>query len=306
MANPMGEVCGKEQSVHSGQKEVTAAQVRALLAGQMPDLAALSLKRVGLTGTDNVLYRIGTGLVGRFPRLPHAEAQISAQARWLPRLAGALPLAVPLTQRFGLPGEFYPFRWAVLPWLPGHAAFAGPLDQTEAAMALARFLAILHSQPLHDDAPRRGNVDRLSLRLDTLGQAIGQFQGEADPLLLAKVAAGMRKLGLYDGNPVWVHGDLHPLNLLAQRRRLTGVIDWGGLGLGDPATDLMIGWTLFDAPARQAFHDALSPSPEAWARGRALAFAKAVAAIPYYRRSNPGFRDVMLRTLSRVLDDIAA
>jgi aminoglycoside phosphotransferase (APT) family kinase protein len=291
--------------VHSGQTEVTAAQVRALLAAQMPELAALPLKRVGLTGTDNVLYRIGLGMVGRFPRLPHAEAQISTQAQWLPRLADALPLAVPLTLRFGLPGEGYPFRWTVLPWLPGHAAFAGPLDQGAAALALAGFLQALQAQPRPDAAPLRGEADLLSLRFAELGQYIGQFQGEADPLVLAKVAAVMRRLPPHDGKPVWVHGDLHPLNLLALRGRLIGVIDWGGLGLGDPATDLMIGWTLFDAPARQVFQDALQPSPEAWARGRALAFAKAVAAIPYYRRSNPGFRDVMLRTLARVLEDAA-
>lgn len=292
--------------MHSGQTEVTAAQVRALLADQMPELADLPLRRVGLTGTDNVLYRIGSGLVGRFPRLPHAEAQISAQALWLPRLADALPLAVPLTRRFGLPGEGYPYRWTLLPWLPGHAAFAGPLDQAEAALSLARFLQALQTQPQPDGAPKRGAADRLETRFAALGQYIGQFQGEADPLLLAKVAAAMRRLPPHDGTSVWVHGDLHPLNLLALRRRLTGVIDWGGLGLGDPATDLMIGWTLFDPPARQVFQDAMSPAPEVWARGRALAFAKAVAAIPYYRRSNPGFHDVMLRTLARVLEDVSA
>ncbi len=292
--------------MHDGQTEVIAAQVQALLAAQMPDLAALPLKRVGLTGTDNVLYRLGTGLVGRFPRLLHAEAQISTQAQWLPRLAEALPLAVPLTQRLGLPGAGYPYRWTVLPWLPGHAAFAGPLDQMEAAQTLAGFLQILQAQPRPHGCPQRGEADRLGHRFASLGHFIGQFEGEADPLILAKVAAEMRRLPAHSGDPLWVHGDLHPLNLLALGRRLTGVIDWGGLGLGDPATDLMVGWTLLDAPARRVFHDALRPSPEAWARGRALAFAKAVAAIPYYRRSNPGFRGVMLRTLTRVLQDLSA
>lgn len=291
--------------MHPGQKEVTPAQVRALLADQMPELAALPLKRVGLTGTDNVLYRIGPAQLGRFPRLPHAEAQISVQAQWLPRLSLALPLSVPLTLRFGLPGAAYPFRWTVLPWLPGHAAFAGPLDQEAAALTLARFLKTLQAQPAPENAPLRGHADRLDLRLNGLAHAIGQFQGEADPLLLAKVAAGMRKLPPHDGPPVWVHGDLHPLNLLALRGRLTGVIDWGGLGLGDPAIDLMVAWILFDAPARETFRQAMASQPDAWARGRALAFAKAVAAIPYFRRSNPGFRDVMRRTLERVLAEVA-
>lgn len=289
--------------MHNGQTEVTPAQLRALLAEQMPELSGLALRRVGRSGTDNVLYRIGPDLVGRFPRLPHAEAQISVQARWLPDLARDLPLSVPLTRRFGLPGAGYPFRWTVLPWLPGHAAFAGPLDQEQAARDLADFLLRLQAQSPVPEAPRRGDSDRLDLRFSGIGHFIGQFQGEADPLLLAKVAAGLRRLPPPAEPPLWVHGDLHPLNLLAQRRRLTAVIDWGGLGLGDPAMDLMIGWTLFDAPARMVFRQSLAPSPEAWARGRALAFAKAVAAIPYYRRSNPGFRDVMLRTLTRVLED---
>ncbi len=290
-------------SMHAEQQEVTAAQVKALLAAQMPDLAGLALKREGLSGTDNVLYRIGSDLVGRFPRMPQAEAQNSRQAQWLPRLSEALPLPVPLAKRFGLPREGYAFRWMVMPWLPGHAAFAGPLEQDAAAVALAGFLKVLQAQPQPANAPLRGDADRLSLRFDSLGADIGQFQGEADPVFLAKIAAGMRKLAPFAGPLVWVHGDLHPLNLLALRGRLSGVIDWGGLGLGDPAMDLMIGWTLFDAPARQVFRQAMDPSPEAWARGRALAFAKAVAAVPYYRRSNPGFREVMLATLNRVLDD---
>ncbi len=290
--------------MHLGQHEVKPDQVRALLQAQLPDLAELPLKRVALTGTDNVLYRIGPAMVGRFPRLPHAAAQISVQAQWLPKLAAALPLAVPLTLRFGLPGERYPFRWTVLPWLPGHAAFAGPLDQEEAALTLAGFLKVLQAQPAPPGAPLRGAADRLDQRFDALGPYIGQFQGEADPVLLARIASSMRKLPVHVGPPVWVHGDLHPLNLLALRRKLTAVIDWGGMGLGDPGMDLMAGWTLFDAPARKIFRQAMEPSAAAWARGRALAFAKAVAAIPYYRRSNPGFRDVMMRTLARVLEDL--
>lgn len=290
--------------MHSNQHEVTAATARALLAAQMPELAQAPLRRAGQSGTDNVLFRMGSDFVARFPRLPHAEAQISTQAQWLPRLSSNLPLSVPLTLRFGLPGEGYPFRWTVLPWLPGHAAFAGPLDQEAAARTLAGFLEALQAQPAPEGAPHRGDADRLDLRLAGLGHFIGQFQGEADPLVLVKATKIMRRLPVYEGPKVWVHGDMHALNLLALRRQLTGVIDWGNLGLGDPAMDLMIAWTLFDAPARAVFRAALAPTPEAWARGRALAFAKAVAAIPYYRRSNPGFRDVMLRTLARVLDDL--
>lgn len=291
--------------MRDGQHIVSAAQAQALITRQMPDLALLPLRRTGISGTDNVLFRLGPDLVARFPRFLAAEAQISTQSQWVARVCAPLPLAAPLTERLGLPGETYPFRWSVLRWLPGHAAFAGRLDQAAAATALAEFLTTLRAQPQPDGAPLRGDADRLALRFASLGPHVGQFRGEADPVVLARIAAAMRLLPAHDGPLVWVHGDLHPLNLLARGGHLTGVIDWGGMGLGDPATDLLIAWTLFDTPAREAFRAALNPSPEAWARGRALAFAKAVAAIPFYRRRNPGFRAVMLKTLDRVLDDCA-
>lgn len=300
-----GSGLGPEHPLPDAPHDMTPTQVRALLAAQMPDLAELAIKRVGPRGTDHNLFRLGTGFVARFPRLLQAEGQISTQARWLPRLSHALALDVPLTLRFGLPGLGYAFRWTVLPWLPGHAAFTGPLDQSRAAVALADFLQQLQAQPTPEGAPQRGSADRLEARFANLGPAIGQFQGEADPRLLAQVAARMRKLPRHEGPLVWVHGDLHPMNLLASRGRLTGVIDWGGLGVGDPAIDLMIGWTLFDGPARAVFRTAMAPDPDAWSRGRAVAFAKAVTAIPQYRRTNPGYYTVMRMTLQRILDDHA-
>ncbi len=287
------------------QSIITPAQAQVLIAAQMPDLVGMPLRRGGVSGTDNMLYRIGPNLVARFPRFAEAAAQNSVQAVWLPRISPGLPLAVPTTDRLGLAGEGYPFRWSVLRWLPGHAAFAGPLDQGAAAVALAAFLGVLRGQPQPAGAPKRGDADRLDLRFATLSDHVGQFRDEADPLVLARIAARLRHLPPHDGALVWVHGDLHPLNLLAKGDRLCGVIDWGGMGLGDPATDLLIAWTLFDAPAREVFRAALAPSDDAWARGRAFAFAKAVAAIPFYRRINPGFRAVMLKTLARVLEDCA-
>jgi aminoglycoside phosphotransferase (APT) family kinase protein len=153
------------------------------------------------------------------------------------------------------------------------------------------------------DAPPQGEFSRLDLRLAGSEHFIAQFQDEADPARLRQVLARARQLPAHAGPPVWHHGDLHPLNLLTDQGRLSAVIDWGSLGTGDPSMDLMAGWALFDAPARAAFRRALAPDPAAWARGRALAFSKAVAAIPYYRTSNPRFRDAMKATLARVLAD---
>ncbi|MGV8989247.1 MAG: phosphotransferase [Cypionkella sp.] len=221
----------------------------------------------------------------------------------MPRLSRTWPLSVPLTLPFELPRLGFPFRWTVLPWLPGDAAFTGPLDQAKATLAIAEFLKLRQAQPQPEGAPLRGKADRLDLRFADLRHWIGQFQGEADPLALAKVAARMRKLPPHSDPVVRVHGDLHTLILLSLRARLSAVIDWGRLGMGDPAIDLMIGWTQFDAPAREVFRQAMAPAPDAWDRAGALAFAKAVAEIPDYRRANPEFRAMMLATLARVLQD---
>lgn len=291
--------------MHDNEAVVTARLARALLGASMPDLAALPLRRVGGAGTDTALFRLGPDLVARFPRRPIAEAQIEPLARWLPDLAPHLPLAVPLTHRTGSPGFGYPFAWSVGSWLAGRDALAAPADQMAAAHALADLLQALHARPCPQSAPLRGLADRIDLTLAGLDPFIAQFADEADPALLRRCVAEAKKAPAFHGPPVWVHGDLHPLNLLTRRGRLSAVIDWGGMGLGDPGMDLMVAWTVLDAPARFVFRARLRPDPAAWARGRAQALAKAIMAIPCYRRSNPVFHAAMRRALDRVLDDAA-
>ena len=288
--------------MHAHEHAVTALQARALITAQMPDLAGLPLRRVGQAGTDNVLFRVGPALVARFPRLPHAAAQIALMARWLPTLAPALPLAVPMATKFGNAGAGYPFQWSVLPWLAGRPAALLPPDQIAAALDLAHFLTALQSCPISPDAPDRSKSHALSLRLSALEYQIDQMADEWDPKPLLTLLTRSRALPPPDGPKVWLHGDLYSLNLLTKRHKLTAVIDWGSMGVGDAAIDLSASWTLFDTPARAAFRRALNPDPATWARARAYAFAKAVLAIPYYRTSNPDFSDVMRLTLRRVLD----
>jgi len=290
--------------MHKGQHAVDAALVRALITDQMPDLAGLPLRRVGVAGTDNVIWRIGPDRVARFPRLPHAAAQIAREAAYLPRLARALPVAVPLAERIGVAGAGYPFAWSVGRWLPGRDAFAAPPEQFSAAETLARVLQALRDQPAPRDTALLGEPVRIGLRLQALERFTDLFdEVEADKPTLLRILKWCRAVPAFTGRPVWLHGDLHPLNLLTQRGRLTAVIDWGSMGFGDPAVDLMAGWTIFDAAAREDFREAVSPDPDAWDRGRALAFAKTVMAIPYYRTSNPGLRDVMKATLARIIED---
>ena len=47
-----------------------------------------------------------------------------------------------------------------------------------------------------------------------------------------------------DIEPTWLHGDVHPHNVLVHEGRISGVIDWGDLCKGDRASDLAAVWML--------------------------------------------------------------
>jgi aminoglycoside phosphotransferase (APT) family kinase protein len=108
---------------------------------------------------------------------------------------------------------------------------------------------------------------------------------------------------VWRGPPVWVHGDLLPGNLLVERGRLSAVIDFGSLGLGDPACDLMVAWGLFSGESRETFREALSVDDATWARGRGHAVSWALIFIPYYLNTNPVGVTAALHTIDEVLAD---
>ena len=104
----------------------------------------------------------------------------------------------------------------------------------------------------------------------------------------------------HDGPPVWFHGDLAYLNLLARDGRWSGVIDWGTCGVGDPAIDTTIAWTLFAPDARAAYRDTLAVNDATWARGQAWVLT-GVIGIPYYRDTNPVLVADKIRGIEQVL-----
>lgn len=93
-----------------------------------------------------------------------------------------------------------------------------------------------------------------------------------------------------------------PGNLLVERGRLSAVIDFGGLGVGDPACDLIIAWGLFSGESRDVFRAALAVDDATWARGRGHALSQAVIFIPYYLNTNP----VGVGNARRMIDEVLA
>lgn len=286
--------------MHADDWLVPLELAHALIAAQMPDLAGLPLTVVPSGGTDNLLYRLGPDLTMRLPRTPGAAAVVAKEVRWLPVLAPHLPLPVSLPLRAGQPALGYPYPWSVTLWLPGQDAFAAPPSPGVGA-ALAGFIAALHAIPLPADAPRATGT--LADRDPFTRQMIALVTDEADPARLTEVWQACLALPVWDGPPVWAHADLHPLNILTNNGQISAVIDWGGLAANDPAHDLIPAWTMLDGAERADFRASLAPDDATWARGRAYAFSKAVMATPYYRDTNPVFRDAMQAALNRTLAD---
>ncbi|BEL05011.1 aminoglycoside phosphotransferase family protein [Actinoplanes sichuanensis] len=287
--------------LHDDEFDIDTALVRRLLADQFPDWAALPIRYVAASGTDNVTFRVGDDLSVRLPRTPRTTGQVEKDLMWLPRLAPHLPLAIPEPVALGAATSEYPFTWGVYRWLPGTTFDLARLDDPQAAAhRLADFLHHLQRidttgapTPPHDPFSRG---TPLAPRDRLYRDAVDQLRADLDPDLLLAAWEHALTADTWTGPPRWIHGDLMAGNLLTTDGRLTAVIDFGTAWAADPAADILPAWHLFEGDSRQAFRDALKPDEHAWVRARGWALSLAVIALPYYRdRCTP----------AEVQDDIA-
>lgn len=230
--------------------------VAQLIRDQFPEFARLDLFPP-LVGWDNAMFRLGSDLVVRLPRRQVAAPLIENEQRWLPVLAPRLTVPIPAPLRVGLPTDYYPWRWSIVPWAPGTPLVASPVrDRTAVAADLASFLVELHT-PAPADAPTnpvRGVP--LEVRDAVVRERLASGLVPHSQQLLARWTT---VLGLprWPFAAPWLHGDLHPANLLSLGGRLSAVIDFGDITSGDPATDLAVGWLAFDAKGRARLFDGL-------------------------------------------------
>jgi aminoglycoside phosphotransferase (APT) family kinase protein len=264
--------------------EITPALVRTLLAGQFPDWAAEPIAPVGKPGVDNMTFRLGPDKLVRLPRFPRWVGQVLREQRWLPVLAPHLPLAVPAPLAQGKPGAGYPFPWSVYAWLDGtNASRAVLADQEQAARDLAGFLGALWGLDATGGPPPEWSngfrgVDLADERDSPvtgprIEGRIAALNGLVDTAALREVFATALAAPVWPKPPVWVHGDPAPGNLLVGDGRLSAVIDFGTLAVGDPAVDLIGAWTLLTPAGRDAFRAALPIDDDTWARGRGWALS---------------------------------
>jgi aminoglycoside phosphotransferase (APT) family kinase protein len=254
--------------------------VERLIAAQFPWWAHLPITPVQPGGWDNRTFRLGDTMTVRLPSTPGHAGQAEKEQRWLPVLAPHLPLPIPVPLAGGVPGEGYPFGWSVYPWLDGEPASPARIaDLVEFAETLAGFLAALgRIDPTGGPPPASHGGFRGTPLLtydDETRRAVAALGDRIDgAAALALWDAALT--ATFDGPPVWFHGDVAAGNLLVREGRLAAVIDFGCAGVGDPACDLAIAWTLLHGESREAFRAALDVDDSTWLRGRGWVLWKAL------------------------------
>ncbi|QZL09237.1 aminoglycoside phosphotransferase family protein (plasmid) [Streptomyces sp. BHT-5-2] len=293
--------------MHPDMHPVDAGLVRRLVDGRFPRWAGLPVVRIASGGTVNAMFRLGDEMVVRLPMVAGGAGDVLREREWLPRLAPLLPRAVPEVLGAGEPAEGYPWPWSVCRWLPGENPRAGELAEPGAlARDLAGFVAALRSitLPGAPQAHRGGPVASLDVETRAAIEALRGIPEEGvDCAAVAAVWDDALRAPGWDGTPVWLHADLMPGNLLVAGGRLTSVIDFGCLGVGDPACDLLPAWNLLPADAREVFRTALGVDDATWRRGRARALSQALIALPYYRTTNPAMAGTARQVIRAVLAD---
>ncbi|MER6004839.1 aminoglycoside phosphotransferase family protein [Nonomuraea angiospora] len=290
-----------------GRAGIDASLVKRLIEDQFPQWGDLPVTPVEVDGWDNRTYRLGEEMTVRLPTAAGYAPAVDKEHRWLPVLAPSLPVAVPVPLAKGVPGAGYPFGWSIRRWLEGRTATLDRVDDPCAfAESVAGFVLALrrvdatggpaagaHSfyrgaPPAHYDEDTRRALAVLDGQLDTgLASAVWDAALEAT----------------WSGPPVWFHGDVAGGNLLVKDGKLAAVIDFGTSGVGDPACDLVIAWTMFSGDSREAFRRAACQDRAMWARARGWALWKALIVLAEKLGTDEEQAAVQRRVIDEVLAD---
>jgi aminoglycoside phosphotransferase (APT) family kinase protein len=285
--------------------EIDSALVESLVADQFPEWSGRSITMVQPGGWDNRTFRLGDELLVRLPSHAAYVAQVAKEHRFLPFLARSLPLAVPVPLALGRPALGYPWQWSVYGWLEGEPASGASIGDVDTfAHELAGFLRALHGiDPAGGPAPGQHNFFRggslLTYDQDTR-RALGALRGRVDSSACTRVWEAALA-AITTGPAEWLHGDVAASNLLVQAGRLTAVLDFGLMAVGDVACDLAVAWTLFDGSARDVFRQRIARNEATWARARGWALWKALILIAWRRGPSDAVADA-----GRVLDAVLA
>lgn len=263
--------------------EISRETVRQLIREQFPHWAKLEVTPVLEQGHDNRTFRLGDELAVRLPSAEGYVAGVTKEDLCLPVMARHLSTGVPVPVATGLPSEDYPYPWSVRRWITGTTPDHDPdLDRVALAEDLGAFLRELRAVP-PGEGPAAGEHSfyrgtHPSVYGDQVEETLGELADQVD-VRACRAIWNEAVRTAWPTDPVWFHGDVAPGNLLTHRGRLVAVIDFGTCGVGDPACDLVVAWTLFTEAERGVFRDAAALSDDTWARARGWALWKALVTL---------------------------
>jgi len=290
--------------MHENEVRVSDELARRLVDGQFPAYRELPLRRLPPIGTDHQLFRLGEELLVRLPRIDWAADQAHSDWTWLPRLAPHLPLMVPVPVRLGEPAHGYPFAWTIVPWIEGENPTGDNVDRTACARDLGGFVRALRAIDSTDGPVKTGSSRGVPLAQcdDWVRDWTAKAGGRIDQRAVLEVWEDALGAPPWLHEPVWLAGDVQPGNVIVRGGRTVAVIDFGALGLGDPAVELMPCWSWFTDPdSRTAYRDAVGLGEDAWRRGRGWALVPAVSGLVYYEETSPAHSQVAAATIAEVL-----
>lgn len=287
--------------------DINVSLVVQLVSAQFPQWANLSIKPVEFSGVDNRTFRLGEDMLVRLPSAEAYTAQVEKEHQWLPKLAPLLPIPIPMPVAMGVPSNVYPWHWSIYRWLDGeNAAIERIADLEEFATSLAQFLGALQQIDTVDGPPPGLHNFFRGAELTVYDTETRQTIAALDKEIDADTATAVWETALkasWHGSPVWFHGDVSAGNLLVKQGQLSAVIDFGCSGVGDPACDMTIAWTLLSGKSRDVFRRVLPVDDATWARGRGWALWKALITLAEHINTNPLEAGKARQVIDEVLTD---
>jgi aminoglycoside phosphotransferase (APT) family kinase protein len=288
---------------------ITLDLAQTLIEDQFPELSHLPIIEVKQQGHDNRTYRIGHDLLIRIPTMECYALAVEKEHKFLPLLAKHLTARIPVPLKLGNPSAVFPFSFSIYEWLEGEplSSIAGSTEDTQKlAYDLARFLNELQSvDNMNGPAPGQHNWwrgDHISVYDKGAREQIAALKHEIETDKANALWTEASKTE-WEKVPVWVHGDFAIGNILMHHNKLSAIIDFGCMGIGDPACDLVIAWTFLEDKAREIFIHELNLNEDTWLRAKAWALWKATFELYHIKDKNNQIAFLQKKIIASVLNE---
>jgi aminoglycoside phosphotransferase (APT) family kinase protein len=289
--------------LHDGQIEINIEIAKTLINEQFPQYRNLPIDEFDTTGTVNSIFRLGNNYYIRLPLMKIYANSILNEYKILPYLSKRLTIEIPHPIHLGIPNSLYPFHWGIYTWIDGDCYDNNKITNFQAIISeLANFIKELHSVGLLADAPKAGRKPLADLNIMTI-DALNNSKDEIDYKRTIEIWNYLVDTPFWNNKAVWIHADLLKSNVLIKNNHISGVIDFGSAGMGDPAFDIMPAWALFTFENRVVFREKIEIDDITWNRACAYALHQAAIGIPYYRKTNESFVKQSVYTINEIIKD---